>query len=892
MTLVRYNAMNSIFKAAISPGELMFLVWRIATNQGSLQPVPKGWQPYFWLICAKSQEIIGPYETCKNWGGYTLLPEWSHSVSPSVAEKSVLKNYQHNLALVFALKEINGDPNLLPNISLGFHIFNSYCDAKMTSKTTLSLLSSQHQFLPNFKCGALNTLIAVIGGLTSQISAHIGTRLSMYKIPQLTYGSFSPVQGNQLLLPSMYQMVPNEAIQYIGVIRLVHHFRWTWIALCAQEDDSGDRFMEVLVPMLSENDICVAFTARLPAQKYVANDGNDFLRHKEFFATYFDNKANVWFVYGEDSSMLSLRIVLLVMPFFSYPPVHKVWIVTCHWDFASVSGQRLWDIETFHGALSIAVHSNQPPGFNRFLQSVSPSWAKGDGFIQDFWEQAFSCALKLSTVQGDNKEMCTGEEKLDSIPVILFEMSMTGHSYNVYNAVYAVAHALHAIYVSTFKHRSMGKWRILEFYNVQPWQLHHFLRSIKFNNTAGDTVCFDENGELNVGFDVTNWVTFPNGSFARVKVGRLDPRAPPGKELTLNDYQIVWHRTFNQVVPLSVCNERCPPGYSKKKKEGEKFCCYDCAPCPEGTISQDEDMVVCMKCPLDQHANNKKNECIPKVFSFLSYKEILGIALALLSIFFSVITALVLGIFIKNQETPIVKANNRSLTYILLISLLLCFLCSLLFIGRPSQVICLLRQTAFGIVFSVALSSVLAKTITVVLAFMATKPGSRIRRWFGNRMATSVVLFCSSIQAGICTLWLSTSPPFHDIDMHSTPGEIILQCNEGSATMFYSVLGYMGLLASASFTVAFFARKLPDSFNEAKFLTFSMLVFCSVWVSFLPTYLSTKGKFMVAVEIFSIMASSAGLLGCIFTPKCYIIVLRPELNTRDQLIRRKLFSLS
>ncbi|XP_077169322.1 vomeronasal type-2 receptor 26-like [Paroedura picta] len=731
------------------------------------------------------------------------------AIESSLCVRSVSKNYQHNLALVFALKEINEDPNLLPNITLGFHIFNSYFDAKMTYKATLSLLSSKHQFFPNFKCGALNTLIAVIGGLTSQISAHIGTTLSIYKIPQFTYGSFSPMQGNQLLLPSMYQMVPNEATQYMGVVRLFHHFRWTWIALFAQEDDCGDRFMEVLVPMLSENGICVDFTARLPVQKYVANDGDDFSRHEEFFADYFDNKANVWFVYGEDSSMLSLRILLLVAPFFSYPPVHKVWIVTCHWDFASVSVQREWNVETFHGALSFAVHSNQPPGFNRFLQSVSPSLAKGDGFIQDFWEQ-----------------------------------------------------------------------------------LHHFLRNIKFNNTAGDTVSFDENGELNVGFDVTNWVTFPNGSFARVKVGRLDPQAPPGDELTLHDDQIVWHRTFNQLVPLSVCNERCPPGYSKKKKEGEKFCCYDCAPCPEETIAQDDDMVACMKCPQDQHANKKQDQCIPKDLSFLSYKEILGITLALLSISFSVTTALVLGIFIKYQETPIVKANNRSLTYILLISLLLCFLCSLLFIGRASQVTCLLRQTAFGIVFSVALSSVLAKTITVVLAFMATKPGSRIRRWFGNRMATSVVLFCSSIQAGICTLWLSTSPPFHDMDTHSIAGEIILQCNEGSATMFYSVLGYMGLLATASFTVAFFARKLPDSFNEAKFLTFSMLVFCSVWVSFLPTYLSTKGKFMVAVEIFSILASSAGLLGCIFTPKCYIIVLRPELNTRDQLIRRKLFSLS
>ncbi|XP_061447726.1 vomeronasal type-2 receptor 26-like [Rhineura floridana] len=780
---------------------------------------------------------------------------------------SVPKNYQHVLALAFAVKEINENPNILSNISLGFHILNSYYTAKMTYKATLSLLSTQQRFVPNFICDNQNNLIALIGGCISEISANMAIISAIHKTPQ---------------------MVPNEAHQHTGVVQLLQHFRWTWIGLLAVDDDKGDQFLQIIVPMLSQNDICYSFIVRIPKWNYLDEMIDYGLQRSVSYAIMFERNPSVFFIYGEPPSFQVLRLIVFIAPLMEYPPLGKVWIVTSHWDFASLSVQKIWDMQTFHGSLSVTVHSNQPLGFLNFIKVLWPFWAKGDGFIQDFWEQAFSCSLKMSKGQKNEKEekICTGEEKLENLAGILFEMKMTGHSYNVYNAAYAVAYALHTIYKSSSKQRRLEERERVTLQNIQPWQVHHFLRSTSFNNSAGDTVLFDDNGELVTGFDVTNWLMFRNGSVVRVNVGRLEPQAPPGKELTINDDQIVWHPNFNQVLPTSVCNDNCHPGYSRKKKEGEKFCCYDCAPCPEGMISDKDDMDACVKCPEDQYPNKGKNQCISKVLSYLSYKEDLGIILATSVISFCLITVLVFGIFMKHKDTPIVKANNRTLTYILLFSLLLCFLCSFLFIGQPRKEICLLQQTAFGSIFSVALSSILAKTITVVLAFMATKPGSRMRKWVGTRMASAIVLSCSFIQAGICTLWLSTSPPFPDKDMHSVNGEIILKCNEGSATMFYCVLGYMGFLAIISFIVAFLARKLPNSFNEAKFITFSMLVFCSVWLSFVPTYLSTKGKYMIAVEIFSILSSSAGLLGCIFSPKCYIIILKPELNIREQLIRK------
>ncbi|XP_077169561.1 vomeronasal type-2 receptor 26-like [Paroedura picta] len=612
---------------------------------------------------------------------------------------SITKNYQHILALAFAVKELDENPNFLPNISLGLYCLNSYGLGRMTFKATLSILSAQQRLVPNFSCDNRQKFIAVIGGRLSETSVQIGSILNIYKTPQLTYGSFSLVKDDKKQFPSIYQMVPDDTYQYRGVVKLLHHFRWTWIGLLAMDDDMGNQFLQRITPLLSENSICFAFIYKITKVTYIKDMSDFMLNQAEHYSILMDKK------------------------------------------------------------------------------------------------------------------------------------------------------------------------------------LHKFLRKTLFNNTVGESIQFDQNGELATVFDVTNWVTFSNGSFARVKVGRLDPQAPSENELTLENDQIVWHRSFNQVLPISVCNDPCQPGFSKSKKEGVKFCCYDCTPCPEGMISENKDMDACVKCPGHQFPSESHQECLLKVPSYLSYKETIGIIFVILAVSFSLVTSLVLGTFMKYKNTPIVKANNRSLTYILLLSLLLCFLSSLMFIGKPGKVTCLLRQITFSLIICVALSSVLAKTITVILAFMAIKPGSHMRRWVGKKLAYSIVLSGSLIHAVICVVWVCISPPFPQMNMHSQPREIILECNEGSAMMFYSVLGYLGFLASVSFTVAFLARKLPGSFNEAKFITFSMLVFCSVWFSFIPTYLSSKGKSMVAVEIFSILSSAAVLLVCIFSPKCYILLLRPEMNT-------------
>uniref|UniRef100_A0A8C6VFQ0 G-protein coupled receptors family 3 profile domain-containing protein n=1 Tax=Naja naja TaxID=35670 RepID=A0A8C6VFQ0_NAJNA len=782
--------------------------------------------------------------------------------------------------MAFAVKKINEDSQILHNITLGFHIYDSYYNPRMTYRTTLDLLFRSKGFFPNYKCDNQKNLMAIIGGLDASTSSYMAESINLFKIPQLTYGSFSQEELQATKLSSLYCMVPKEEHQYTGIIQLLLHFGWTWIGAFTYDKNKGEHFLQKMHLLLSQNGICLAFMQKIPQQALFEKLSEFLDLISIIFNILIDQKANVFLVYGEPFMILWLRNVVFLHDFENKTSAsfRNVWILMFPIDFILTGLQRAWDLQLFHGALSFTVHSREVQGFKEFLQVIKPSTHK-DGFIQEVWEQLFDCSFSNEESPSIINEICSGEENLETLPAPLFELEMTGQSYTIYNAVYAVAHSLHEAVRSRPPHRESQSF---EFQALQPWQLHPFLQGISFNNSAGERVFLNEKGEATGGFDITNMITFPNRSFQRVRVGEMDLQAPKGKELFIDESMIIWH----SVLPISLCNEHCSPGYRKKGMEGKQFCCYNCVPCPEGKISNQNDMDYCFECSQDHYPNKEKKGCILKLLVFLSFEENLGTGLASIALCFFFMTSWVLGTFVKQRDTPIVKANNHSLTYTLLGSLLLCFLSTLLFLSQPSKLTCLLRQPTFGITFSVAISSVLAKTITVVVAFMATKPGSQMKRWVGKRLAFSIVLSCFLFQVCICIIWLSTSPPFPELDIHSELQEMILQCNEGSAFFFYCVLGYMGILAIASFIVAFLARKLPDSFNEAKFITFSMLAFCSVWISFFPAYLSTKGKAMVAVEVFSILASSAALLGCIFLPKCYIIVLRPDLNHRKQLIKR------
>ncbi|XP_029441475.1 extracellular calcium-sensing receptor-like [Rhinatrema bivittatum] len=728
--------------------------------------------------------------------------------------------------------------------------------------------------IPNYACREMSPLVAVIGDDKSRMSITMAQLLGVYKHTQISYASSVAALSDKSLFPSFLRTTPSDELQSLGITRLITFFGWTWVGILAENNDYGLIGSQMLKEKLVKAGVCVAFHETIPL--FYSQE-----KIQRIVEVVKKMTARVIVVFSTANNLYPVMLAIAKSDISG-----KVWIASDGWADYPIFNEKDF-LKTLKGTIAISVPTGNIPKFKDYLFDLHPFRTTDDIFIKQFWEEAFGCRwddpnTDLATLQELSRKgkLCTGKEDLRALDIRFFDMTNLRFVYNAYNAVYMLAHALHAMYSCKPGQGPFFSGSCGDINHFEPWQLLHYIRKTRFQNTMGREIFFDQKGNPPASYDILNWHLSSSGSFAYVNIGHYDSGAAGGQDIVINTSTIMWSDNYTQA-PVSICSESCGPGFRKAILNGQPACCFDCVPCSEEEFSNQTDAMDCMKCPENQWPTKRQDGCRKKSIEFLSYQEPLGMALAVISVLGALITGAILVVFIKNCHTPLVKANNRELSYLLLLALILCFGCSVVFIGQPTTPTCMVRQMAFGIVFAICISCLLAKTIMVVIAFKATKPTSNLRSWVGPRLPNALVFSCSLIQALICIIWLIVAPPFSQMNMKSQMGKIILECNEGSLTAFWCMLGYMGFLATMSFIVAFLGRKLPDNFNEAKLITFSMLIFGAVWLSFIPAYLSTTGKYMVAVEIFTILSSSAGLLGCIFFPKCYIILMRPEMNTKE-----------
>ncbi|GAA6103064.1 extracellular calcium-sensing receptor-like [Tachysurus ichikawai] len=606
----------------------------------------------------------------------------------------------------FTIHEINNRTDLLPGITLGYQIHDSCSTVPMAIRVAFQLANGlKPDFNETGTCSqyAATTVPAIIGDSASTQSISIARVLGLFGIPQVSHYATCSCLSDKNHYPTFFRTIPSDQHQAAALARMVKHFGWTWIGAVRSDSDYGNYGIASFLKAAVAEGICVEYS-----ESYYRTQPRSRLERVANVIRRSTARVIIAFMASGDMKILLAELS-------QQPPPPFQWIGSETW----ITDPDILQYNMCAGAIGFGVPRSVIPGLREFLLDLTPSKALESPLLTEFWESSFSCNLKGHRGTSGNLRECDGSEDIQTLQNSYSDTSQLRITNMVYKATYAIAHAIHRLICNGTQCDKTIKF--------SPWQIFAQLKLVNFTTNNGFQVSFDSNGDPPAVYELINWQYKKNGALEFVTVGQYDSSRPRGQEFKMSK-NITWVGGQTEV-PVSVCSESCPPGTRKAVQKRRPVCCFDCITCAEGEISNKTDSLDCLRCPPEFWPNAKRDSCLPKPVEFLSWEETLGIILTVFSIAGAFTAVFVGTIFYKHRASPIVKANNSELSFLLLFSLTLCFLCSLTFIGRPSEWSCVLRHTAFGITFVLCISCVLGKTIVVLMAFRATLPGSNVMKW-------------------------------------------------------------------------------------------------------------------------------------------------------------------
>uniref|UniRef100_H3BAY4 Taste 1 receptor member 1 n=1 Tax=Latimeria chalumnae TaxID=7897 RepID=H3BAY4_LATCH len=745
-------------------------------------------------------------------------------------------------AMRFAVEEINNSSTLLPGLTLGYDIFDICLDSA-NLQATLDLLSQEawpyvevKKDLSSYRARVL----ALVGSDSSTYSFTIASILGHFLMPQVSYESTNERLSIKRLYPSFLRTIPSDKIQVEMIISLLHKFGWTWIAVIGSDNDYGQQGLQNLRYRASKNGICIAYQGVIPASAQ---------QMRETVKSVLQTRVSIIVVFSTKQLATTFFKEIITQNI-----TGKVWIGTEDWSIATLVSS-LHDIKNIGTVIGASVKQAQLPGFLSFEATAVKSQT---GEFQDTCDSVGSENYGAGTM-GCNQE-CHECQWLNLDNMVTPNIQA---AFNVYSAVYAVACALHVLLECDLGECSKEAPR--------PWQLLKELKQVSFK-LYNTTIMFNENGDPPGGYDLVIW-DWTTAQWSVKVIGSYSLNQ--GFEIDAD--KIKWHTEHNKV-PRSVCSEECQPG-AKRKQTGVHACCFDCETCPGGTFLNRSNLYSCQPCDREHWSQEGSEMCWNRTIEYLSWTDTIslmylpGMALVFL------LTLLVAVTFALNLDTPVVKSAGGRMCFIMLVSLAASCCITLCFFGKPTKLKRLLRLPVF-ISFTACLSCIAVRAFQIVCIFkMAAKLPKVYDYWVKKNGQTVFIIVSFLIQVVICMARASSRPPVPHQNYEIYKDQIILDCSENTSFGSVLVILYIGILSVLCFTFCYMGKDLPENYNEAKSITFSLLIYFISWISFCTTYIVYQGKYIAALKAMAILASVLGILGGYFLPKCYVILLKPQLNT-------------
>ncbi|XP_061128038.1 taste receptor type 1 member 1 [Syngnathus typhle] len=819
--------------------------------------------PYLFLCCLMLRMADAELDYVSQGGGLYLQGDFSiaglfplhdtNGPSPGLPALRPCNKGRHNKhgyhmmqAMRFAIEEINNKTvkHLLPGISLGYQMYD-ICSVSASVLATLDILADQHRGpAASTEPTLANMTVAVIGPDSSSKTFTPAALLGAYLIPQISYEATNKKLSNKVLYPSFFRTIPSDKNQVEAIIQLLVRFNWTWIALLGSDNDYGLDGMQSLSQLAPAHGICVAYQGIIPT--YSSETAH---LMKSMVKGILRAKVNTIVLFSSKSKLSGF------FPFVIEANVTgKVWIGTEDWSAATrVSG--IAGIHNVGTVLGVVIKEAAITGFNAFERSVmEASLHYGDV------QMGSGVATGVCLQSADMFSLARNNFTLEKYDIT--------SSFNVYKAVYAVAHALHrALQCDS---------GLCQKKRMHPWQLLPMLKDTRFS-LENTSVYFDANGDPPTGYDIVTWIWRGTKWSLRV-VGSFKPDPV---QLTLDEAAIEWHSTeaTSISVPSSICSPPCPKGH-RKVMRGQHACCFDCQACPFSTFLNISESIICQPCSSDQWAPASSEQCLDRRVLLLAWDAPLSVALLFFLVCCLLLTSSSAAILLLHLHTPVAKSAGGRTCLVMLAALTAAALSSLCHFGPPSRMSCILKQPLFTFSFSMCLACITVRSLQVVCIFkLASKLPPAYDKWAKKQGPEVTIVIVSAIALFISVTRVAFDPPEPSQDVDFYKDRIVLECSNTVSFGAGVELGYMSLLSVVCFSFSYMGKDLPANYNEAKCVTFSLMVYLVSWISFFTVYLVLRGPFTMAAHVFAILFSVLAVLWGYFLPKLYIIVLRPQMNT-------------
>ncbi|XP_074627335.1 extracellular calcium-sensing receptor-like [Acropora palmata] len=769
-------------------------------------------------------------------------------------------------AMIFAIEQINNNSSILPNVTLGYDITDTNLTNRHAMNSSLDYVNV-HKFAfidpsLNGTCAILPKeqlapVVAVVGTGTSRSSILVSNLLEVEDIPLISYAATSDELSSSAY-PSFFRTVPPDRFQSKVMSDIAKHFHWTYVAAVAADDAYGRSGIDFFRKQSKLQGICIAYNNIFPI-----NDERDAKIKTIIEELKQMENVGVIVLYCDSTSALSV-----LREAKSQKLEGRIWIASEAWgnNDAVIHKKELQPV--LKGMLGVVFTDMTVPSYKRYLLSRT-SLYRSNPWWRVFWEDQYGCTFNVTLSTSSNKALCSDNLKVteDIFDKKLYDSKTT----YVINAVYAIAHALDAIFKCKFP--STGHCPQTKPF-VETKDVLEYLKKVNFS-TETSRVFFDENGDSLATYSIINYRVDKDTGGRVETVGTWE-----AQRLNLNSSAIVWNNGMTGKIPRSVCSETCKPGFRQTE---EMNCCWQCIKCSQDTVSSKHGARNCTPCPADYISNEKRTKCHAIPVERILWGDSIGIMITFFACLGVVATALVGAVFIWQNNTPIVKASNRELSYLFLFSIGMTYLWALINLAEPSDFICPVTEAWFYVFYTIAVVVLGVKTKRIVHLFEHRVPRSELSKGFiEKRKHILIIIGILGSDVLILVIWFLLDPPHPEIDK-SVRTSYYLGCKVTSnvAGSFCHYL-LIAILVTMSFVCCYFAfksRKLPHNFNEGKFIAFALYVLVISWVTFYPVSLTIRGKFTVVVSGSSSIISASGLLVCIFVPKMYIILLHPEKNT-------------